>query len=820
MSSLYLEGTLLPLMCSTQNARLMSIDEMHSLIVDGSYAKLIKQIREAYASGQKGQVMDKRTGRMAEVPMVDMLKKRLPLFVPQGNVIHRRRIDGFWHPTPFMPFDGDHLTPDQLEHIMQQVSQLPWVKEAHRSSRGEGVHLIVNVGVIPVPETAQGDNPDDFIPYVPAEFRVQYADEYKRRYCIVAQYLQQELGMPCDPQCKDVLRGLFLSHDTEAFLRPDEEMESFDFASWKGNNDSQEPPQEEVSLSDEKCETSPVIALLPLPQTTEPELPHILEETPLQESLITSYLPYHQYTPSRRHGWWVSWAQYLKYKGVELADLSSYCEAMRQHLSQQGLIQPDDPLLRNPNEVDDAMAWGYEHSTTAPSAAQEPSSVSPSVSISDDELLERLEAIKLPQALKASIESQPQQVVLATLCGIMPAAQTYTSAVSVEYCDGKRQRLNGMSCIVAEQGGLKSGVKDMIYQWMAPLQSSDEAARQKEQDYKELRLTRKANEKLPPPPKVEIVVVPATISCSAFLKRQKMAGGKHLFSFCDEIDTVRKTNGAGSWSAKYDIYRMGFDNGEWGQDYNSDSSESGIVQVAYNWTFMGTPSAMRACFAKNGAVENGLTARVWHCLIPPSRFEHMPKYKPIEEHQTESIRQATEMLRMARGFVDTPLLRKHIEQWCNRKADEANESNDMVVDTFRKRAAVIGFRAGVVFMLLENGQQWIADGKALEPDYVNHMKESNNCIQFAKLVADHALKYQCMLYGNQLLAERNSLAAESMIYRTKNATLFDLLPAEFSFEKLMELRPDSRTNTLRVMISSWRKKGMIKKLNKNLWCKK
>ena len=796
MNNTSLHGTLMPKMYTIRDARLTTVDEMHDLVVGDTYADLVAQIRTAHASGEMTQVPNAKTGTTDEVPLVEVLKKRLPLYVPQGDVRHRRHIDGFWHPTPYIPIDFDHLTPEQMAEVVERSRRYPWVKEVHRSSRGEGLHLIVAMGVIPVTPCGQAPAADGFVPYVDKGQAAMYEAEYKRRYQLLCHWATRELGVESDPQCKDVLRGLFLSHDPEAYLLPDDEVELF-------------PVDIETTSVSVPEKTPTVLAPTVVPPSPAPS-------GKVDNHLVEGYLAYHQYTPSHRHAWWIGWTQYLKYKGVAIESLTLYREAMRQHLSLHGLIKSDDPLLRDPSEVDKAMAWGYEHSTQG---VADMTSVTPSVLVSDDELLERLRAIRLPRALAASIASQPPQVVLATLCGVLPAAQTYASAVSVRYCDGKLQRLNGMSCIVAEQSGLKSGVRDVLRHWLQPFKADDDAARQQKQEYKELRMTRKANEKLPPPPKVAVVVVPPTISCSALLKRFKQAEGRHLFSYCDEIDTVRKSNGAGSWSAKYDIYRMAFDNGEWGQDYNSDSSESGVVDVAYNWTFMGTPSAMRSCFAKNGAVENGLTGRVWHCVIPPNRFEHMPKYDMMDERQVEEIRQGTEILRMARGFVDTPKLCRSIERWCNQKADEANEANDVVVDTFRKRAAVIAFRAAVVFMLLENGQRWKDDGKAIEPDYVNHLSESPQCLKFALLVADHVLKYQCLLYGAQLLQDRRSLEAETRVINNQNTSMFESLPSEFTFQLLQELRPESRENTLRAMVKNWKKKGLIEKTGTNLWRK-
>ena len=184
--------------------------------------------------------------------------------------------------------------------------------------------------------------------------------------------------------------------------------------------------------------------------------------------------------------------------------------------------------------------------------------------------------------LKQSLSGVPEQMRMPALCALLPMAASYADDVTFRYCDGREQRLGLMSIVVGEQASGKSVCKDIIDLWRGPMDEDDEQGRRKEDEWKKKRKNRRANEKLDPEPEVLIRDVPITISCSTLLKRLKNAQGHTLYSFCSELDTLRKTNGAGSWSSKYDIYRLAFDHDEWGQDYNSDQAESGMVSVGYN----------------------------------------------------------------------------------------------------------------------------------------------------------------------------------------------------------------------------------------------
>ena len=245
----------------------------------------------------------------------------------------------------------------------------------------------------------------------------------------------------------------------------------------------------------------------------------------------------------------------------------------------------------------------------------------------------------LPIGLRESLVGVPVTMHMPVLCSVMPIAAAYADQVTVEYCDGNTHRLGLMSIIRGEQASNKSVCKNAVDIWKRQLDEEDSLARKREEEWKERKKGRKANEKAPEDPHVLIRVVPVTVSCSTLLKRFKNAQGHTIYSFGEELDTLRKTNGAGSWSSKYDIYRLSFDFGEWGQDYNSDAAESGVVNVAYNWTMLGTNGAMRKCF-KSDNIENGLSSRILVAEMPDSSFSKMPKFGKRSAEDEARIQEA------------------------------------------------------------------------------------------------------------------------------------------------------------------------------------
>ena len=407
----------------------------------------------------------------------------------------------------------------------------------------------------------------------------------------------------------------------------------------------------------------------------------------------------------------------------------------------------------------------------------------------------------LPIGLKESLTGVPVSMHMPVLCGIMPMAAAYADQVEVEYCDGNIHRLGLMSIIRGEQASNKSVVKNAIDIWKRQLEEEDALARKREEEWKERKKGRKANEKAPEDPHVLIRMVPVTVSCSTLLKRFKNAQGHTLYSFGEELDTLRKTNGAGSWSSKYDIYRLSFDNGEWGQDYNSDQAESGVVKVAYNWTMLGTYGAMRKCF-KSDNIENGLSSRILVAEMPDSSFQKMPKFGKRSAEDEARIQQAVTRLRSFSGLVDVPRLRKAIEVWVEEKRVEAAKDIDHVKDTYRKRAAVIGFRCGVIFHLLS--------GKD---------KESKQCLDFALMMAEYCLSQQIKTFGEALQNQYVDASDECQRYGA-NHSVFDQLAPSFTMDDLRSLkRGYCGESALRNIITRWKRDGWIEKTDSKHWHK-
>ena len=197
-----------------------------------------------------------------------------------------------------------------------------------------------------------------------------------------------------------------------------------------------------------------------------------------------------------------------------------------------------------------------------------------------------------------------------------------------------------------------------------------------------------------------------------------------------------------------------------------------------------------------------LCTRVLVAEMPDASFSKMPKFGKRSAEDEARIQEAVTRLRGFTGLVDVPRLRKAIEAWVEEKRVEAAKDIDHVKDTYRKRAAVIGFRCGVIFHMLS--------GCA---------KESKACLDFALMMAQYCLDQQIKVFGEALRNEYVNAQDECQRYGA-NHSIFDQLAPSFTMDDLRALkRGYCGESALRNIITRWRRDGWIEKTDSKHWRK-
>ena len=410
----------------------------------------------------------------------------------------------------------------------------------------------------------------------------------------------------------------------------------------------------------------------------------------------------------------------------------------------------------------------------------------------DDSLVVPVEK-ELPGILQDLSDHAPEEFKEATLIAAMPMLGTLATGIRAKYRDGK---LNSPSFIVdieAPQATGKSFVDNEFELLMDPIIKQDEVEWQKEIEYS---LAKKDGQEVENPCS-QIRILEPNIGVSAFLERALYAKGKHLFTYAPEIETVLKNNKGGAWTEKNDLFRLAYDNKPWGQHRISKDSFSGKVTLYYNMVMCGTPNKCRAFFAD---AESGLVSRVTPVILPDMVGAKMPQFKAWSQDEIEKVKRQCLCLMDEEGEVSLPLINKAIEEWDESKRQEYLQTLRYSIDVFRRRAALNGFRAGIIAYLLEGRQ------------------ETERAIKFAIWYAERCFQYQLQIYGNKVDALHDG--ALSPQASKGNIRYLDLLPKEFTKEDLVNLRlANHESPVVKTIIYRWVKEDLIKKIDSNLWQK-
>ena len=268
------------------------------------------------------------------------------------------------------------------------------------------------------------------------------------------------------------------------------------------------------------------------------------------------------------------------------------------------------------------------------------------------------------------------------------------------------------------------------------------------------------------------------------------------------MDTLVKSERAGVWSQKSDIYRLAFDNAEYGQAYMSETSFNAHVKVYYNLLLTGTPNSMRRFFKD---LENGLATRVCFAQLPDTAFTEIPVFEQYSDKEKEEIIRWARQLDAEQGTIECKQVDIAISRWLEEKRQQAIDADSRAMDTLRRRAAVIGFRAGMLCYLLEGH------------------KETPRVRLFADWVAEYVFRTQMELWGEQMERELNQAVEAMSTERGAASSLLNLLPQEFTTADLMALRAkkgqSTNRSTITALLSRWKAAGRIEKFgNKYTKC--
>lgn len=409
----------------------------------------------------------------------------------------------------------------------------------------------------------------------------------------------------------------------------------------------------------------------------------------------------------------------------------------------------------------------------------------------------------LPPVFKEWYDVAPADFKLPAILVQLPILGALGSRLRAEYIDGNLHSPSFQVSLEAPQASGKSFMRKIIDVDLALMKEHDYTEREKEREYKEkvaqLKLTnskvdkKNKDEILGEKPQPLIRYCPATMSITQLLQRMYNAKGLHLFAMAEEIDTVHKAFKRG-FSSFSDALRCAFDNAEYGQDYASENTFSGIVNLYYNVLYSGTPKAMRRFYPD---VEDGLVSRVLFCTLPDQFGKAHPHWLPFTDEQNNAVQLGLTRLNeitLQGEEVQSPhvmqmdWLGKDLEQWVIAQQKLAVETKDRTRDTFCRRSAVVGFRAGMLAFFL-----W---GEVPQ--------RRKSVIAFARWIANIMLKQQLSRFCIE----------EDKSNTVPYYELFNKMKSSFTIAELKDaIAKDGGKTRPRMVIYRWSSAGLITKVD-------
>ena len=404
----------------------------------------------------------------------------------------------------------------------------------------------------------------------------------------------------------------------------------------------------------------------------------------------------------------------------------------------------------------------------------------------------------LPRVLELICRRLHEPFRPAMVIAALPILGALATRVRFQYLDKQEHSFSFMSCITAPAATGKSFIRKPVNLLLTPIDRQDELERKREEEYKEALRAAKNSKMQPTNPRACPRNNGINVSIAKLLQLLAYSDGKHLIGIGEEIDTLVKSERAGVWSQKSDIYRLGFDNAKYGQNYMSDNSFSANVPVFYNLLLTGTPGGMYRFFKD---VEDGLVTRFCFAQLPDMFGADIPAFENYTEAEEREIIDIAECLDKAAGTIACSHVGVRIRRWLNEKRDLAIREDSRAVDTLRKRAAVIGYRAGMLAYLL------------------NECVYEKSVGEFTSWVAEYVFQNQMALFGNKF----EEVAQSQLVMNERKSCVVSLLqqlPEQFTRNELMALRARNGQSTrVDMVLSRWRSSGFITQVDKNTYKK-
>ncbi len=426
-------------------------------------------------------------------------------------------------------------------------------------------------------------------------------------------------------------------------------------------------------------------------------------------------------------------------------------------------------------------------------------------------ILDEVQMPQLPRWLNTLLKVAPPGYKFPALTLAVPAMDFLMTDVTRKFGTKAPSRLNAWSHLDGYPTANKKPCMAPVLELIKPVQEIDDENQRREDEYFE-KCDAAKNKKEQPKPPTDIVIriMPPNTTRLEHIKRMYDAKGKHTFTCCDEVSSMRMAQG-GQYTNREDFMRYLFDNSMVGNQSFVRNSLRCRVAVAWNIATEGTRDQTLATWSKH--VTNGGATRVFFVLVPDALRARMPHYVQYSDEDEAYIRRASNIMMQLNGRISTPKIDRELNEWVEKTRQESLEDDERLI--LKNRSADIAHNYGVTMQLAWVVQQIMdqedREGRTVDARDIdlNDYTERQSAVDLAVFAADKCLEAQYRLWAKTMREQLN--AAYAGVSTFKQDSNYVALPAEpFTYDDLAVLFPGRKANTLRKMIERLKNAGKVR----------
>ncbi len=387
----------------------------------------------------------------------------------------------------------------------------------------------------------------------------------------------------------------------------------------------------------------------------------------------------------------------------------------------------------------------------------------------------------LPGLFKKLIGKYEKRFHAPLVIALLPILGLYLSKVRFRFGRGNNGDTHSFtfySLFVGESGSDKSFWRKITDFLLEPIRLKDRQIREaKDESNADVRRWTSTKENKPKAPIEQPRIIGIDSTNAQICNSMKANQDTKCFMYSEEISKeieAEKTHGN-----RKGLYCDGFDNVEYTVYRATEQGISFSGRVNINLLFAGATADVRE-YLSYRQVAGGLACRFATILMPKIVSLDIPEYPNFSDEERDEIYAQLYNMEQESGMYYCPAVFRAIDEWQRATGLKIMGANEHL-NTFRLRSAVMGYRAGMMYAMLEGC------AKTSPLARITNSKTEKNAAEFAQWVAEFVFENAVLFFGNiaKKVADQNYAAGVHVVSPT---AVFKQLPVTFNRKDVYDMR--------------------------------